>query len=1111
MSIANVDFGDKGPSKAYLRGNTGNETGFTTEIRLDSADGVLLGTLSRDSATSGGWSGGTDEVAAEAEITEAVTGVHTIYLVNKSGAMNFFGVHFDEKEEADVPAVTLNAYNADEMRVPWFGTGVEWLEGSGLGLLTLETEGMEISDGYCVTGITTGSVMSIANVDFGDKGPSKGYIRAGSTGYTMEVRLDSVDGTLLADVTGENNGWDGTAEISAEFEISEELTGVHKLYLINKTGGMNFFGIHFDEKASEPEPDEPFVPEIATSQIDAYLSGGILVNKVGATAGGNVISLFSGAGKDGGYVISDMSVGTVIKIAGVDFGSKQPLNVSLYGNSGATGGFGFELRMDGVKGPKIATLSRDNATSGGWSSGADQVAVTAELDVPVTGVHNLYLVLTGGAANFYGLSFSTTETEPDKPDEPFVPEIATSQIDAYLSGGILVNKVGATAGGNVISLFSGAGKDGGYVISDMSVGTVIKIAGVDFGSKQPLNVSLYGNSGATGGFGFELRMDGVKGPKIATLSRDNATSGGWSSGADQVAVTAELDVPVTGVHNLYLVLTDGAANFYGLSFSTTETGPSTEPEPPAVKPAVSRIDAYTSGGILVNKVGVGAGGKIISVVAGAGSNGSYVVSDTAPGTIIEVLGVDFGSTPAKEVNIRGNTGNFTGFTMELRLDSADGKTVAVLSRDSATSGGWSSGAESIAATAELTKALTGVHNLYLVLTSGSMNFYGIGFSSAVGGSTQLPPRKDTTSQVDGFRKEGLLVKDLGTGVGNNIMSVVYGNGSMGDYIVENVGPDTIIEILGVDFGTDAPKEATIMANTGAPEGFRAEIRLDGADGPVIGVLSRSGATDGGWSSGVTSVAATAAIDTEVTGVHNIYIYFTSGYCNFYGVTFYRTADESDRVPAVKDPVPKVDAYEDDICVYNVGVGAGGDVISVVAGNGTDGDYIISDTGPGTIIEILGVQFGDISPVRALLLGNTGHNEGFVIELRVDRADGEVLGVFSRSTPTDGGWSSGADQVASSFELTSKLTGVHNLYLVYVDGYANFYGVSFEAPAEEKEEVIKIPYVDPIADNDSNGTPGNGSMGFPVVAVAIGAAVIVAGGAAIAAVLVLRRRKPRGKQ
>ena len=852
--------------------------------------------------------------------------------------------------KAAEPEVTLNAYNADEMRVPWFGTGVEWLEGSGLGLLTLETEGMEISDGYCVTGITTGSVMSIANVDFGDKGPSKGYIRAGSTGYTMEVRLDSVDGTLLADVTGENNGWDGTAEISAEFEISEELTGVHKLYLINKTGGMNFFGIHFDEKGTEPEPDEPFVPEAATSRIDAYLSGGILVNKVGATAGGNVISLFSGAGTDGGYVISDMSVGTVIKIAGVDFGSKQPLNVSLYGNSGATGGFGFELRMDGAKGPKIATLSRNNVTSGGWSSGADQVAVTAELDMSVTGVHNLYLVLT-----------------------------------------------------------------------------------------------------------------------------------------------------------------DGAANFYGLSFSTTETGPSTEPEPPAVKPAVSRIDAYTSGGILVNKVGVGAGGKIISVVAGAGTNGSYVVSDTAPGTIIEVLGVDFGSTPAKEVNIRGNTGNFNGFTMELRLDSAGGKTVAVLSRDSATSGGWSSGAESIAATAELTEALTGVHNLYLVLTSGSMNFYGIGFSSVVGGSTQLPPRKDTTSQVDGFRKEGLLVKDLGTGVGNNIMSVVYGNGSMGDYIVENVGPDTIIEILGVDFGSDSPKEATIMANTGASEGFRAEIRLDGADGPVIGVLSRSGATDGGWSSGVTSVAATAAIDTEVTGVHNIYIYFTSGYCNFYGVTFYRTADESDRVPAVKEPVPKVDAYEDDICVYNVGIGAGGDVISVVAGNGTDGDYIISDTGPGTIIEILGVQFGDVSPVRALLLGNTGHNEGFVIELRMDSADGEVLGVFSRSTPTDGGWSSGADQVASSFELTSKLTGVHNLYLVYVDGYANFYGVSFEAPAEEKDEVIKIPYVDPIADNDSNGTLGNGSKGFPVVAVAIGAAVVVAGGAVIAAVLVLRRRKPRGKQ
>ncbi|HIW74782.1 MAG TPA: carbohydrate-binding protein, partial [Firmicutes bacterium] len=151
--------------------------------------------------------------------------------------------------------VSLNAYSADEMRVPWFGEGVDWLPGSGLGLLTLETPELVLSDGYCVTGITENSVMRLDGVDFGDPGPAKAYLRANTgneTGFTMEVRLDSADGALLGTFTRTGpteEGWtSGTDQVSAEFEITEEATGVHTLYFVNKTGAMNFFGVHFDQK-----------------------------------------------------------------------------------------------------------------------------------------------------------------------------------------------------------------------------------------------------------------------------------------------------------------------------------------------------------------------------------------------------------------------------------------------------------------------------------------------------------------------------------------------------------------------------------------------------------------------------------------------------------------------------------------------------------------------------------------------------------------------------------------------------------------------------------------------------------------------------------------------
>ncbi len=554
IKIENVDFGKNSPLKAYLRSNSGNETGFTMEVRLDSLDGEVIATFSRDTATDQGWDGGIENVSATSEVTADVAGVHTLYLVNTAGAMNFFGVHFDK---------ALDAYCTDEVQVPWFGTGVDWLEGSGRDLLTLETDGLAISDGYCVTGVTTGSVMRLDGVDFGQNGPSKAYLRGNTgeaSGFTMEIRLDSYTGPVIAILsrdTATDQGWDGGIEnVSATSEVTADVTGVHTLYLVNTSGAMNFFGVHFDEK----EPPEEVEPK-----IDAYTDGGILVQNVGTTVGGNVISIVKGNGTDGGYVLQDMTPGTIIEILGVNFGTISPKEVILMGNTGHNDGFDFELRLDSAGGPVVGHLTRDSATSGGWSSGADQEAARLEITQEITGIHNLYLVLKSGYANFYGIAFYQEVGEADQlpPEKP-----AVEKVNAY-EDDIFVSTVGIAVGGDVISVVKGNGEDGDYIISNTGPGTIIEVLGVSFGTYSPTTANLFGNTGHNEGFVIEMRLDRADGPLVGTFTRDTPTSGGWSSGADQIAASFSITQSITGVHNLYLVYVSGYANFYGISFEST--------------------------------------------------------------------------------------------------------------------------------------------------------------------------------------------------------------------------------------------------------------------------------------------------------------------------------------------------------------------------------------------------------------------------------------------------------------------------------------------------------------------------------------------------------------
>ncbi len=100
---------------------------------------------------------------------------------------------------------------------------------------------------------------------------------------------------------------------------------------------------------------------------------------------------------DGGFDVGFSTNGSWAEYARVDFGyGVEAVNVRVA--SGATGGT-LEFHLDRVNGPLIATATV--SPTGGWQT---WTTVTA----PVTGaagVHNLYMVMKGGATSIANLNW----------------------------------------------------------------------------------------------------------------------------------------------------------------------------------------------------------------------------------------------------------------------------------------------------------------------------------------------------------------------------------------------------------------------------------------------------------------------------------------------------------------------------------------------------------------------------------------------------------------------------------------------------------------------------------------------------------------------------------
>ena len=83
----------------------------------------------------------------------------------------------------------------------------------------------------------------------------------------------------------------------------------------------------------------------------------------------------------------------------------------------------------------------------------------------------------------------------------------------------------------------------------------------------------------------------------------------------------------------------------------------------------------------------------------------------------------------------------------------------------------------------------------------------------------------------------------------------------------NMDEGAFVKVRGVDFGATSPKNFTAMLKVAGGGEGAIQIRVDGLDGEIVGYLNVDRLT------GVEYEAYTSELDTDITGVHDLYFIF----------------------------------------------------------------------------------------------------------------------------------------------------------------------------------------------------------------------------------------------
>jgi hypothetical protein len=329
-----------------------------------------------------------------------------------------------------------------------------------------------------------------------------------------------------------------------------------------------------------------------------------------------------------------------------------------------------------------------------------------------------------------------------------------------------------------------------------------------------------------------------------------AMGGGFPNGVSGMAT------PVAATQSGVPMLVDYVAVYQSGSTPTT---------PPGGQSAYSTIQAESYGaqsGVQTEATTDTGGGQNIGWLA----NGDWAMYPN----------IDFGATPATTFRARVASGAAGGISgqVQVRLDSPSAPVVAQFTVSN--TGGW----QSWQTVAAATSAITGVHNVYLTFSSGqsgdfvNVNWFTFGTSPppTTTPPTTTPPTTTppttappggpsaySTIQAESYAQQsGVQVETTtDTGGGQNIGWLANGDWAL---------------YPNVNFGSTPAMTFRARVASGAPGGVSGlvQVRLGSPTAPVTAQFAV--ANTGGWQSWQT-VAGNAS---GITGVHHVYLTFTSG-------------------------------------------------------------------------------------------------------------------------------------------------------------------------------------------------------------------------------------------
>jgi hypothetical protein len=441
IKVRSVDFGTDGASAIMVSvacdTRAGVSKGGKIEIRLDNTTGTLVGSVPVS------YTGGADVWMEEwANITGA-TGIHDVYFVFKgesTGNLFLFDKWKFVKKTASNQLLAINtsvdSYKIDTIQgkktatiqtFALYADGTKKEITSGLGF-EFDAEKVVILSGNTITGVGYGEVtVHVSYNGFSDK------LKLIVKNLDSELSVKKLDASQLqfellpgatAPIEFTATFADGHTElVTSKVTISNPSANIATIsngLVTAKAKGTTTIKASYKGKLGEAQT--------VSIEVNVVNRSPFVRNEAEDFSEQSGIQTEDCTDTDGGKNIGFVENGDWIRINALDF-DKGAINFTARAASGSGGGK-IELRTDSRAGKLVGTCTING--TGGWQSWLTKTCDVSDL----SGVHDLYLLFTGGTGYLFNLNWWTfkAKTSSAKWSEKQAIIIETRHNEKYLNG-----------------------------------------------------------------------------------------------------------------------------------------------------------------------------------------------------------------------------------------------------------------------------------------------------------------------------------------------------------------------------------------------------------------------------------------------------------------------------------------------------------------------------------------------------------------------------------------------------------------------------------------------------------------------------------------------------